>query len=362
MGNGMVKRERLRSMGCFLSRACSTTSTALSLMAFGGLATLLVYAAISQRPSTGENLKVAKVRTVSVPADDVSELKDAFAAKIAETRRRRAVVPAPSPPAKEPPRESPKELPPQPQPLPQPPPEVAPVPMWTDAEVTAALAQCVKKLAPIRAEVDPQSPVRAGQCGTPAPILLKKLGEQPIQLQPAAVMNCGLAEALHKWVEEILQPAARDVLGSPVVKLIGTSSYVCRNRNGEANGPISEHAFANALDISGFQLADGRTISLLQDWGPVARDREMTPPAPTPAPTPAAKVERKKPGPMPSALAGPKPPAEPAAELTANARFLRRIHAQSCRLFGTVLGPEANEAHRNHLHLDLKARRRGYCQ
>ena len=29
----------------------------------------------------------------------------------------------------------------------------------------------------------------------------------------------------------------------------------------------------------------------------------------------------------------------------------------ACRHFGTVLGPEANEAHRNHFHLDMAERK-----
>jgi len=43
--------------------------------------------------------------------------------------------------------------------------------------------------------------------------------------------------------------------------------------------------------------------------------------------------------------------------------FLRTIHNSACRIFGTTLGPEANEAHRNHFHLDMyPRRRRGYCE
>ena len=48
---------------------------------------------------------------------------------------------------------------------------------------------------------------------------------------------------------------------------------------------------------------------------------------------------------------------------TPEATFLRDVHAGACRIFGTVLGPEANEAHRNHLHLDLARRRRSaFCE
>ncbi|WP_439542030.1 extensin-like domain-containing protein [Hyphomicrobium sp.] len=42
---------------------------------------------------------------------------------------------------------------------------------------------------------------------------------------------------------------------------------------------------------------------------------------------------------------------------TANARFLHDVHAAGCRIFGTTLGPEANEAHRNHFHVDMAERK-----
>lgn len=42
---------------------------------------------------------------------------------------------------------------------------------------------------------------------------------------------------------------------------------------------------------------------------------------------------------------------------TASSRFLHEAHASACRIFGTTLGPEANEAHRNHLHVDMAERK-----
>jgi len=41
---------------------------------------------------------------------------------------------------------------------------------------------------------------------------------------------------------------------------------------------------------------------------------------------------------------------------TPRQRFLREVHDSACKRFGTALGPEANEAHRNHLHIDLAER------
>jgi hypothetical protein len=48
---------------------------------------------------------------------------------------------------------------------------------------------------------------------------------------------------------------------------------------------------------------------------------------------------------------------------TPDAVFLRRLHRGACSTFGTVLGPDANEAHRNHFHLDLATRKRSaFCE
>lgn len=78
----------------------------------------------------------------------------------------------------------------------------------------------------------------------------------------------------------------------------------------------------------------------------------------------------------PSRLGGPKPGdwtvksvVTPAAARGAavneirKQRFLKGAHTSACKVFGTVLGPEANNAHRNHLHVDLAQRSSGaFCQ
>lgn len=63
-----------------------------------------------------------------------------------------------------------------------------------------------------------------------------------------------------------------------------------------------------------------------------------------------------------AALVAALPPEEAAkvkapAPATPTARFLHQIHASACRIFGTTLGPEANEAHRNHFHVDMAERK-----
>ena len=64
--------------------------------------------------------------------------------------------------------------------------------------------------------------------------------------------------------------------------------------------------------------------------------------------------------PAPSRLGGPKAPenvSPAAAGSGSKTEFLRAAHASACRVFGTVLGPEANAAHRNHFHVDMAERK-----
>jgi hypothetical protein len=248
---------------------------------------------------------------------------------------------------------------------------------WPETEVSAAFRQCVTILADHNVQFEHANPLRQGSCGTPAPIKLKSIGKTEVSLANPATMNCAVAVAIGNWVDRVLQPAAKEIFSSPVIKLVGTGSYTCRNRNGAADGPISEHAFANAFDVSGFVLADGRTVDVLGGWGRVARDDtaatkvagKVTPPAKPPL-APESRSALK--GPPVVAVAQPVQVASTPAgaaivdarpENTSDAKFLRRIHGEACSIFGTVLGPEANDAHRNHLHFDLKDRKgRSYCQ
>lgn len=250
--------------------------------------------------------------------------------------------------------------------------------VWTQDEIAAALKTCMQMLGPIAAQVETLSPIKQDRCGTAAPVSLKRLGPAAgsVELNPPAVLNCPMVAKLHAWIEKTLQPAARETFGAGVVRLNSTSGYVCRGRNGDimASGKLSEHAVANAIDIQSFTLTDGRIIDVGKHWGPTRRDNVPSPPANTTpqvpqknaaaAPQPAAVVPRRG-----SAQAAPAPDAakgavaDPKAGLAQEAQFLRRLHQGACTYFGTVLGPEANEAHREHFHFDLHPRRHSnYCQ
>lgn len=126
------------------------------------------------------------------------------------------------------------------------------------------------------------------------------------------VMQCPLAVRYVIWDRQVLQPMAEQHLGSRVARVENYGTYACRRIYGstEVNDRPSEHARANALDIGAVRLEDGRTVSVLADWGAQG----------------------------PTGQEG--------------AVFLRRIRDGACRVFSTVLTPDYNEAHANHLHLD----------
>ena len=75
---------------------------------------------------------------------------------------------------------------------------------------------------------------------------------------------------------------------------------------------------------------------------------------------------RNKPGITPakaeSAAAPSPPPVAKEPEMDREAQFVTFLHDDACRRFGTVLGPDANAAHKNHFHLDMKKRRKGFCE
>ena len=126
------------------------------------------------------------------------------------------------------------------------------------------------------------------------------------------LMQCPLAVRYVIWDRQVLQPAAQATFGSRVTRLNDVGTYACRRIYGQTDltARPSEHARANALDIGGMTLADGRKVSVLADWD----------------------------GTGPAGAGG--------------STFLKQIRDGACRVFSTVLTPDYNDAHANHLHLD----------
>lgn len=164
--------------------------------------------------------------------------------------------------------------------------------------------------------------IREGQCGEDSPLRISALGQ--VRLANEAVTNCAMAEALAQFALKADELAKKD-LGASLKSIEAGPGYQCRRRNRAATGKMSEHAFADALDVLSFELSDGRRISVEADWPHLK----------------ASPAEGEKPA----------APAERAA--TAQARYLAGLHAIACKQFTTVLGPDANAAHRSHFHFDL---------
>jgi hypothetical protein len=230
---------------------------------------------------------------------------------------------------------------------------------WQSPKVNAALAACAKMLEGVAIDYEQLPAIRHGLCGAPAPILVKSIGADPaVAIEPPATMNCTLAARLDAWLKDTVQPAAA-ALGSAVVKIHNISSYKCRNRYNGANTRISEHAFANALDVSEFDLASGERVTVLDNWRRPA-PTPAPPPPPDPKPKQEADISLTKVKVEQTAPPAPPPVAKPPMEMTVAERksaFVHEIHDDACKTFNTVLGPDANEAHRNHFHLDMKVRR-----
>ncbi len=248
---------------------------------------------------------------------------------------------------------------------------------WTDEQIAAARAACDHALAGLKIEYTQLAPIRKGECGAPAPILVKAI--DGIAINPPATMRCPLAAALHRWFTKVVQPEAEVNLGARVVQVHNAASYDCRNRYGKRVGKISQHALANAIDISAYELSTGKEIVQAQSW-PKLVPQTGSAIASTSEPKPTANTRV---GRLPIAMAGFAPPLpdrnphldDPAEddgnkpEGAASAprpdpagQFLVHIHDRACPYFGTVLGPAANAAHAGHFHLDMIKRRKDFCQ
>ena len=144
-------------------------------------------------------------------------------------------------------------------------------------------------------------------CGYDLGIELRPADSTAVRFSPGGLVTaCPVAAALLLWERDVVQPAALRHLGARIARIDHFGSYACRRLYGRSEGAFSEHASANAVDIAGFRLASGRRISVLRDWS----------------------------GDGPEAA------------------FLRDVRSGACPLFATVLSPDYNAAHADHLHFD----------
>jgi hypothetical protein len=169
--------------------------------------------------------------------------------------------------------------------------------------------QCLANLGATRASFTPLPDQYFGAgCSTVNTVRLASLqgDHASLELSNLGPVTCPLASTFAGWARFGVDRAARQILGSGLSRIETMGSYNCRNVAG--SGRRSAHATADAIDIAAFVLADGRRISVLNDWNN------------------GSKEER---------------------------RFLETVHASACKRFGTTLGPNYNSAHRDHFHVEL---------
>lgn len=163
-------------------------------------------------------------------------------------------------------------------------------------------AQCLAELdrRGVQYQLAPQA-ASAGLCAVDNPVSVTAAA---IPWNQPGVVSCAFASRLERFDREVVQPAAQRYLGESVRRLRHLGTYSCRDT---AGGRLSEHATGNAMDLAGFEMADGALVLVERDW--------------------------RHPGPRRD--------------------FLRAVARRACGYFTEVLTPDSDRDHWNHLHLDI---------
>ena len=175
---------------------------------------------------------------------------------------------------------------------------------------------CLKDLRDHQVAFEPQLMVPAGACSVANAV--KVSGDAQMKWNRPGVLSCVMARSVERFESQVIQPAAQRLLGQRVVRLVHMGTYDCRTRRtdtttaaagqeGSKGGRLSEHAKGQAMDIGGFELADGSVISVKKDWRGAGRRSD----------------------------------------------FLQEVARLSCEHFNVVLTPNHNRLHHDHLHLDI---------
>lgn len=155
-------------------------------------------------------------------------------------------------------------------------------------------------------------PPLRGDCAIDQPLRITGFGA--VSLSSSFLASCPMAVASTLYVtrsDAVLQQAG---IASPLRRIAHVGSYACRNIYHRQTGRRSEHATADAWDVTGFQLANGRWLEVGKNW---------------------------------------QQPAQSAAALHA-------LWQSGCATFGNALGPDYNAAHAGHFHLGMRGA--GFCR
>ena len=150
-------------------------------------------------------------------------------------------------------------------------------------------------------------------CGVFDPVRVASISG--VRLSAPITVDCRTARAVADWLTGVAQPAARETLKSGIASVSVMGSYSCRTRNNRPGERLSEHSVGRAVDIGGVRLVDGRQISVRDHW-----------------------------------------------DMGAPGAFLRRAWKGACGRFTTVIGPDGDRHHQDHLHLDTAYRDSTWCR
>jgi hypothetical protein len=187
-----------------------------------------------------------------------------------------------------------------------------------------------------------------GVCGLELPHRVEQFSRAGTRVSTPVVMTCPMVASMDRWLTEVVQPAAVDQFQSPVVEVMTAGTYNCRRILNRSSGPMSEHAFANAMDVTGFVLADGRRIRVGRNTAPATspwfwqNERTMG-------------VGREGWFDLMQTGVGEDAAAPPDITFGGDAKpFWRHVRNGACQIFSTTLGPGSEDgAHEEHLHLDM---------
>jgi hypothetical protein len=147
-------------------------------------------------------------------------------------------------------------------------------------------------------------------CTIELPVRLKSLTTRArivteVHLPEEPIVSCQFAERLTAWLGYLVAPLIAGRMSTELWAVRTGPGYECRNRNGAASGKLSAHAVGKAIDISGFELSNGKFISIKPDGDEAMRD------------------------------------------------VVDSVRTAACGWFTTVLGPGSDAAHTDHLHVDM---------
>ena len=166
-------------------------------------------------------------------------------------------------------------------------------------------AECLKQLkqsdADFRIQADFDQP---SGCKVEFAVRLARVGN--IKIENAPLLTCRMAAQLLEFESDIIQPTAQRFFGSEVNRMGHLGTYNCRGMR-QFSRILSQHAFANAIDVSGFDLKDGQSISVQKDW----------------------KLKSDK------------------------SLFLKEISSAACDTFRVSVSPDGDANHWNHFHWDM---------